>query len=256
MNISQFSPECHLLYLYFEGVPQHKKVTRKNMCELVEGLKSRDLRIYFPQYWDHETVRKFKLEFGDKIDEDDIFYYLSRLENLLLLRNEKNIHWIEKINIFHFYGLLRIFGKNNKEISISHIDNLIKHRKKKIKTLIDISALNTKYVVEERDTKNTIDIISNIEDNPGLIRDFGHYQIFYHNGIYNCINEFSMDLNKKGKVPIAHSVLALIVLSELYYKNQPEIKEMIMDRLYSHLNNKVKIKIDESSKKTQNFFSL
>lgn len=256
MDINKYSAEAHLLYLYFEGVPQHKQITEDDMRDLVDGLKKHRLKLYFSQYWDHQAVRQFKNKFATHINQDDVFYYLNKVGDLFQSRNESNIHWIEKINFFHFFGLLRIIGNKDRTSSGSYLNNFIKQREGKKKSLIDISALNTKCVIEERDAKDTVEIFNQIEQDPNLIRDFGHYQVFYHNGIYNCVNEFSFDMQKKGKVPIAHSVLALIVICDLYFKNEPELKEFIMDKLYYPLNESVKNKIDESSKKAYKFFSL
>ena len=194
-----YSPEAHLLYLYSEGVPQHNSPTEEDMINLVSGLKNKKMSIYFPQYWRHDDVITFKSKFSNDIYADDLIHYLSKVNNLLLARNDEDIHWIEKINIFHFYGLMRIFGVRDKIQSLTFINKFIDQSKYRIKSLINISAINAKSVLEERDSKDIIEVFSEFENNPYLIRDFGIYQIYYYKNIYNCINEIRNNLNHRGR---------------------------------------------------------
>jgi hypothetical protein len=240
-----FSPESHLLYLYSEGVPQHNSPTEEDMINLVSGLKKNKMSIYFSQFWRHDEVQCFKSRFSNDIIEDDLIHYLSKVNNLLLARNDEDVHWIEKINIFHFYGLMRIFGVRDKSRSLTFINKFIDQSKYRNKSLIYISAINAKSVLEERDSNDIIEVFSEFKKNPYLIRDFGIYQVYYYKNIHNCINNIRNDLNHRGKVPIPHSVLALLVVCDLLYKDESILKEEIMDELYYKLTNDVKIKIDK-----------
>jgi len=109
-RFDKFSPETRLLDLFYKGVPIPGRITINNMKKLVCGTNNSRLEIYFSCYWKHESVLELKNKYSNKMDLGKIIDYINNVHFVINERKNRETHWIERINLFHFYGLLRILG--------------------------------------------------------------------------------------------------------------------------------------------------
>lgn len=249
---SNYYPETKLLNYYCEGVPRDFDTSNLDMSKIVQALNDKKIKIYFPYYWNQHDLRNFKKKYNVQINPSLIVQVTRRLLELLINRNERSVHWIERINLFHLFGLLRIYGNINSAEVIQFVDTIISSRlKTNINNFILVSAINTKSVLEKRDLKDTTEFFNLAEHDLNIVRDFGNYQMYYHGGILNCINELQSDLGKDNKVPISNSIISLLVACDMYYGIECEYKTIIYDKLYSEIHAKAKNTIDRIYKEVQ-----
>ena len=248
MKTTDYTPESQLLYYYCEGIPRHDVISSVDIENIREDLRNRKIRLYFPFYWSHGDVRLLKKLLHEQVDPKDILYVADSISHLVLSRDESCVHWIERINLFHLYGLIRIYGASIYDEALNWIERIIKESTpSRGNALLLISAANSKAVLENRDPKDETDFFSIASAEPRVILDFGMYQIFYHGGIVPCIQELESDIKDNQKVPIPGSVLSLLVSCDVHFKHgDPKIKDRIYDQLYSRLPEKSKQAIDRA----------
>jgi hypothetical protein len=247
LQTQKFDPECRLLHLSNEGVPIPQEVPDGDMQGLVNGLKAGQCELYFSRYWTHGDVRKLRVNYLESVGIEEVLKYLAKVYYLMAKRRDEDIHWIERINLFHFYGLLRILGTSRIDVASHIIAGQIQGSKARRRTLVDVSAYNAKAVLDGKDPRDITEVLTLFEENPYLARDFGNYQIYYHGNILTCIDELADDLRSTRKVPVPHSVLALRFVAELRGEASAGLVERIMDRLYSPLPRDVKNRLDITS---------
>lgn len=241
-----YTPETQLLYYYCEGIPRHTSVSHLDMGKIIDGLNDRRLLIYFPVFWNHDEVREFKNKFSTLINPENLFFVGSKLFKLLSIRDKRCVHWIERINLFHMYGLIRIYGYMFKTNALSFLNSVYTEQSKSIKNDFSIvSAINAKSVLENRDAKDETEFFELVQKNLYLVRDYGNYQMFYYGGIIKCIHELQANLNEQKKVPVPSSVLSLLVSCDLHYGIDTDLKTKVYDELYSLMPEKTKFKIDQ-----------
>ena len=110
--MEDYTPENQLLYYYCEGVPRHESVsTEEKVRRIHEYVSAKKVGIYFPEFWNHEEVRELKILPSGLFDVDNLIAVTTKLWKVVFYRDEDSVHWVERINLFHLFGLLRIYGK-------------------------------------------------------------------------------------------------------------------------------------------------
>jgi len=245
MSRQDYTPESQLLYYYSEGVPRHAQALSEDAARLCSGIRNRKLHIYFPFFWNHDDVLALKMSRSVDFDPEKLLFVAERIAELVLSREQDHIHWIERINLFHMFGLVRIYGKRIPARSLAFLRPIGQMvPKSRTNSLFLVSAINAQSVIENRDPKDETEFFSIAEAEPSVVRDFGNYQIFYHGGIRKCIDELRSDLKACGKVPVPGSVLSLLLACDLRHGRDEDLKPMVYDALYSGLPEKTKTAID------------
>jgi len=243
------TPDTKILHYYSEGVPRGKEVSAEDMRAIITDINNTKLTMYFPQYWNHSDVRRFKALSDNDLDIESVVAVSRKLAELLLVRDSDCVHWLERVNVFHLFGLIRIYGDALNSRSLEFLTSIYSraHAKSSVSFLL-VSAINAMSVLEHRDIGDENRFFNLVRTNPSIVRDFGNYQIHYHGGIHECIQELYCDLNKRNKMPIPSSVLSLLVSCDLHYKDDPAVRQRLYDQLYSPLPTQIKDAIDRNYK--------
>lgn len=253
MTLLDYLPETQLLNYYCEGIPRHTNISPEDTKKIFDGIREKCMRIYFPIFWNHNEVSQLKRHNCSDIETDKLIAVTNKLSDLILSRDEDCVHWIERINIFHLFGLIRIYGSVIRDKSVQFLRSICSDMVKDSNAFFMVSAINAKSVLEFRDPKDERDFFDLSEKYPFIIRDFGNYQVFYYGGLQACIDELSQDLYKQNKVPIPSSVLSLLYICDLHFPNDVNIKTRIYDELYSLLPSKSKMTIDKFYNRLKQF---
>jgi len=252
--------EDHLLSLSCAGVKVPRNAGSDDMRELVEGLRAGKTLLYFPYYWNHRDVRRFLHCFHGKLSADHILRYMSDLTKMRGDREIRDLYWMERVNLFHFYGLLRILGRENRESVVRFIEKQERIRSNRLRakhserSLIDVSSYNALAVVQERDIADMTPILDMFGSHGAVLPCYGKYQMYYYGGISECISQLAADLEKSSRVAVPHSALALLlILEELDLFDKGNVHQRIMEELVARFPGNVREKIEFYSEKRRGF---
>lgn len=238
-------PELELLRLAARGIDSNLTPNEEDFKWIVNNLKNQKPVILFKWFWRHEDVDLFSKKYMKDIEARDLERYLQKLSKMLLER--KDIHWIERINLFHIYGLSRLVDK---KLGLRIIESFPFFQKKEssILTMSDLSASNASLMLKDASAKDSIKLFSSIK-NSSLLSDYGIYQIYYYKGISNLLDTLVSYLPSYKQVIIPQTIVGLfeaephsIVLSKM-------IKERIYDQLLHNLSQDVTSEIEKKDKK-------
>lgn len=195
--------------------------------KIINSLSNREFTILFPFYWNHHTVEEFRNKFKENVRYDDYSWYLNTLSEVI---KNRNIHWVEKINLFHCFGFTRYFDFDSGELISNglkvNLDNV-----KDFSSLIDISAYTWISTKQEFDYKDIIPYLKILKKNTELISAFAMYQIYYYGGVKECLNILNKYLfDSKKSIVVPHTILSLLFVERnLIFEEVREEKEMMLN---------------------------
>lgn len=238
-------PELELLRLAARGIDVNLAPNEEDFQWIVNNLKNQKPVILFKWFWRHEDVNLFSKKYMKDIEAENLELYLQKLSKMLSKR--KNLHWIERINLFHIYGLSRLVDKR---LGLKIIEKLpfFQNKENSIISMSDLSACNVSLILKDASVKDSIKLISSIK-NPSLLSDYGIYQIYYYEGISNLLDTLISYLSSSKQVIIPQTIAGLfeaephsIILSKI-------IKERIYDQLLHKFSQDVISEIEKKDKK-------
>ena len=226
-------PESTLLVLSRCGGAQKSRPTSEDFSVIVENINSGQAQILFPWFWTHEDVREFRSNWASKIDPDLLMRIIIDCHEIC---HGKSTHWVERINLFHLYGLSRMVSfASNDSAHLSHISTEL------APGLVAISAGNTQLIRRDADTTEVMRVIKMLDDRK-ISRLYAEYQLFYYGGIEKTIDVLSTYIGKNEETVIPAAIVALtrtFVMPE-------RISQAIAERLVSKLSSsKIKLQLVE-----------
>jgi hypothetical protein len=235
-------PERTLLDLAFEGVHFARCADRKSMHHLVTCLRSRRPELYFPFFWTHADVDKLEKTFLSSISVDDVIWYICALKEILGDRYPHKLHWMERSNLYHIFGLLRLVGKTDRKAALKAIRNVFGHRVvTKPKSIIDISSYSSLAILEEREAREMKGFAEKLLENPMVLRFYGSYQIYYYGGFDNCVDGLAKYASSSKQIFIPQSILSLVAIqNDIAWRTQINTVAIIKSRLFDILQPEVK----------------
>jgi hypothetical protein len=238
-------PEVGLLRLAARGVDPNLAPKDEDFQWIVNNLKNHKPVILFKWFWRHEDVDLFSTKYMKDIEPENMEWYLQKLSKMIVKR--KNLHWIERINLFHIYGLSRLVDKN---LGLKIVKNFPFFQKKEssIISMSDLSACNVSLMLRDASAKDSIKLIDSIK-NRSLLSDYGIYQIYYYEGISNLLDTLISYLSSSKQVIIPQTIAGLfeaephsLILSKI-------IKERIYDQLLHNFSQDIVSEIEKKDKK-------
>lgn len=215
----------------------------ENCSLIIKSLQERNFVILFPFYWTHKEVANFSSKYQNKINHNDLEWYLLELRNIISKRKNEEIHWIERVNFFHSIACTRFINENQvdneKLIHIMEQVSGFEIKKPKFENLVDISSYNFLCIKSDIDIENSIvtNVLHSFEDRE-LLMNYAKYQIFYYGNPINCISKMEQYINDKDmNVFVPHTLLGLKWLIKYY--NFPLLDNIEIRDLLSGLTNKL-----------------
>ncbi len=225
-------PESTLLVLSRCGGAPRSRPTSEDFSTIVEKINSGQAQIFFPWFWTHEDVREFRSNWASKIDSDLLIRIIDDCHGLC---QGKSTHWIERINLFHLYGLSRMVSLATKDSThLSHISTEL------APGLVAISAGNTQLIRGgATNTTEAMKVIKMLDDRK-ISRMYAEYQLFYYGGIEKTIDALSTYIGKNEETMIPTAIVALTRTFDISERMSQAITERLVSQL---LNSNVKLRL-------------
>ena len=240
-------PERELLDLAAEGIRIPTDSSPAAMTKLAEGLCQRRPDLYFPFFWTHIDVHRLQQKYLKNISLDDVIWYIDELFRIAGDRYPDRLHWMERSNIYHALGLLRLLGKSDRKIAIGAVQKTIAYRNSvKAKNIVGISARSTLAILEERDAEGMGNYIQDLVAVPEILRFYGSYQIYYYGGFENCITSLETYAKTSNEIFVPQSMLSLLsIRSHINLRENRNTESIVKERLFDVLRPKAKKLVEQ-----------
>lgn len=216
--------ETTVLSLANEGEVPFKAYCKEEYEILLKSLNNRDVKIHLPWFWTHEIKKEFTKSYASKLDMDSLHYIILKTENLC---SNRELHWIEKTNFFHLYGLCRVAGFSVPQDSWAN-----NFPAKTPLAFSSLSASNSMLIQNRADAKDSIRSINIIRES-NMHRAFSEYQLYYYGGLDHLISNL---------IPYLGSYKESVIPTSLYaITNTFIFSDDLRDRLYGELVDKLPV---------------
>lgn len=221
--ISRSIPEETMLTLARFGNAPKKQPDNSDFETVVSSINIAEPRIIFPWFWKHHDVFRFREQSISKIDQSKLVKIISDTCSILDFQNS---HWIERVNLFHLFGVSRLFPIVDEKL-VTLQEKTIRHVHS---GLIGVSATNANLLAKDADVKDAIMVVKKLSDE-NLKKVFAEYQIYYYDGLDNLIRVLSNYIGTPKEVLIPPTVNSIVSCLNL----RKEYTELLMDTLVSRL---------------------
>ncbi len=230
-------PERELLDLAAEGISLPTDSSPAEMKRLAEGLRQRKVDLYFPFFWTHNDVFSLHKKYLKNVSLDDVLWYFNELFRIVGDRYPDKLHWMERSNIYHTFGLIRLLGKADRKTAIRTVQKAIDHQNRdKVKSIIEISAHSTLAVLQERDAEGMKSFLEELISVPNILRFYGSYQIYYYGGFENCVTRLEKYTQTSNEIFIPQSMLSLLsIRSHINWRAKSNTESIVRERLFDAL---------------------
>ena len=220
--ISSSTPEATLLTFARFGSSPKKQPNSSDFKAVVSSINMAEPRIIFPWFWKHNDVLRFSEKFVSNIDKSKLTKIICETCNIL---NIEKSHWIERVNLFHLFGVARLIAIADEELL-----QLLENIKQVHSGLIGVSATNANLLAKNADTKDAMMVIRKLSAE-NLKHIFAEYQIYYYEGLGNLIQVLSGYIGTPKEVFIPATVNSIISS----YNLSKELTNLLMDSLVAKL---------------------
>ena len=200
--ISNSIPEETMLTFARFGNAPKKQPDNSDFESVVSSINTAEPRIIFPWFWKHNDVLRFREQSINQIDQSNLAKIIF---DTCLIMNFENNHWIERVNLFHLFGVSRLFPKIDQELLRLQESTI----KKVHSGLIGVSATNANLLAKDADAKDAIIVIQKLTAE-NLKQVYAEYQIYYYNGLDNLIRVLSSYIGTPKEVLIPATVNSII----------------------------------------------
>lgn len=240
-NFEDYNPELGLLRIASRGINLNLAPNVEDFNWIVSNLKGSKSVILFKWFWQHVDVDNFYRTFIKEIDAENLLSYIKSLQNILF--NRKKLHWVEKVNLFHTYGLTRLF--DDKKTSLEIVQNFpyFHKRNKNVNNLCDLSAYNVSLMLSDASAVDTINLFNLINDQ-NLLSDYGLYQIYYYKDISKLLEILKQYLKSSKQVIIPQTIAGIYKAEPKSILLSKKIKEKIHDEILHDLPENISIKLE------------
>ena len=202
--------ETTLLALARCGGAPFEQPNKQEFESIVSNINSRKARVYIPWFLTHERVNEFSEICKGAIDVESLYAVIRDIEARCA---RKVPHWVEKVNLFHLYGIFRILNidpyesrSNMKENSASHIPlSILSARNSKLITfpLSILSARNSQLITSRAGALESVKSID-LMNKKNLFRFFAEYQLYYYGGFEQLVLTLSkyVGTEKESIIPL------------------------------------------------------
>lgn len=222
--ISTEKPEVAALKLARCGAePPHNRPSIKVFQNVITAINTGDPRIIFPWFWRHDEVSTFREKYSSQIDQYQLFKLIYEIAKIM---DSSDPHWSERVNLFHLFGVSRLFEETDKKV----LNIQETYRKEFRYGLVAVSALNANYLSKRSDSKDAFHIINSLRES-NLVKSYAEYQLYYYNGFNNFIDSLEKYLGTFKEIMIPPSVWSIEKTFKLDSRHQEELHDKVIMRL-------------------------
>lgn len=220
--VSSPHKEATLLALARNGGSPFEQPSPEDFQRLIENINNQQILVHIPWFWRHCFVSEFSVKHVERLDIDSLFGVIIDTEKKCANRE---LHWVEKVNLFHLYGLCRIAGVEPPRDSVIYnpSDN-------NALSLSSLSAQNSRLIVNGADAKDAVRSIQYMKAN-GISRAFAEYQLFYYGGFEVLIDKLSEYVETPKESVIPTTLYALSETFDIDRDSMVDVHDRVLDRM-------------------------
>jgi len=223
-TISSEAPEIVALKLARYGAqPPQKNPSDIDFKNVLSAINSGELQIIFPWFWQHDDAIFFKEKYSDQIDQYQLFKIISETVEIM---DTSEPHWVERVNLFHLFGVSRLFEKTDR--NVLHLQET--YRTATRYGLVSISALNANYLSKHADSKDASNIIKRLEETH-LTTSYAEYQLFYYGGFANLVRALEEYIGTIKEIMVPTSIWSIKNTFKLNSLHETALQDKVVARL-------------------------
>ena len=222
--ISSEEPEMLALKLARYGAkPPQSSPSNRDFKNVLTAINAGEPQIIFPWFWRHDDVTIFKEKFSGQIDQSQLFKLISEIAHIM---DSSETHWSERVNLFHLFGVSRLFEETDKNV-LKLQDT---YRKEFRYGLVAVSALNANYLSKHADSKDASYIIKSLKE-AQLAKSYAEYQLFYYRGFDNFVDSLEKYIGTFKEIMIPPSIWSIEKTFKLDSRHETELQDKVVARL-------------------------
>jgi len=230
--LNNISSEDVLLTMSLKGYNIGLEPKTSDYENVARALKEGKVEILFGWFWTHDHVVNLQKSSFKDVSPDDIEKYLSELYRII--HKKDDLHWIERINLFHAFGLTRL---SEQKRALKMIEDKFGYKgdSRKIVNLTDVSASNVSLMLKNANSIDALHLIDTLND-AKLMALFAKYQIYYYGSKVGVLNAMKGYVGTSKEALIPHTIASMISTQRLLEQE----KEYIYDNIIYDMPLKVR----------------
>ena len=211
-------------------------VSDDDFKDLVAKIKQRHQVILFKSYWNHEVVKILSSRYINCLDDDDLGWYIRFLMSMIEKRT--NTHWIERINLFHSFGLT---ARKNPELMTRIIaEQYLPRCKGNINNFVDYSAINM-MSLSENPKFTPLAITQMLMENVQLMQGIGNYNINYYNNVIELSKILTEYIGTKKEVIVPQTIASVmsVMIGTEYDEEEIDSVQDVISKLSKNAKNTI-----------------
>ncbi|MFA7062275.1 MAG: hypothetical protein WC156_15835 [Pedobacter sp.] len=213
-------------------------VEKHDFVDVVSKIKKRQQVILFKSYWSHEAVKTLSSDYLDNLNDEDLKWYIHFL--LSMVESRINTHWVERINIFHSFGLAA--RKNSQFMSNIIREKYLPRCNNKINNFVDYSAINM-VSFSGNSIFSSFAIIEKLMENIKLMQGIGNYNINYYGNVIELSNVMRSYLGTSKESIVPQTIAS--TLSAMIGTDYDEEEVDSVQDLLSRLDKRTRVRINK-----------
>jgi len=243
-KVVDYQPEVGLLGLASRGINMNLSPTIDDFQLIVESLKRKKMGVLFKWFWKHSDVVRFAEEFMREVGAENLNWYLYELTKITA--RKESLHWLERINLFHTYGLSRLIDKDS-GLKIMRSFPFFARGTKLIASLSDLSACNVSLMLNDADSIESLHLLDLFSDR-SLLAQYGLYQIYYYGGISELIDTLGKYVSSPKEVIVPQTIAGLFEAEPRSLLLADSVRDRIYDEILGLMPRKVLKTIEKMDK--------
>lgn len=244
----ELQPEIELLKIAVHGIDTNLSPSKKDFQEIIDNIASKKVSILFKWFWRHSDVVEFSKFIQNNINQDNLNWYVNKL--IEFTSHNRPLHWLERINLFHSFGLCRLIDNTDQKKRLKTIEKVacVGRKDCQIKSLSDISAYNIALILKHADSSDSLEIFTKVNSS-SLLSIYSAYQIYYYDGFENLLNFLQEYTDSPKQVIIPQTIAGLFLSEPSSVLLSKKSRERIYDDILGRMPKKVKTSLEKLDKK-------
>ena len=234
------SPQSTAIALQRLGLEIFPKPTAERIHTIVREINERRVKIHFPDFWPRHYVQEYREYIQLYLDDDALSYVIDAVRERCTGRS---LHWIEEINLFRLYGLVRFKSSINPHKFISG------DGPKELAFPL-ISACNSLIIQQPDNNRLILNTVTRLLENR-LSRQHAEFTVRYYGGIESTLNGLQDYVGTPRESTIPVTLSALLSTFSISISQAEFVVESVIGRLPLNLQNAIhkRVSIAKQTKK-------
>ena len=220
----QQTPTSTAIALQRLGLQIFQEPTAELINTVVSEINERRVKIHFPDFWPRHSVQQYRGHIQSHLNDDALSFVINAVRERCTGRN---LHWIEEINLFRLYGLVRF------KSSMDPHKFILENGPKELAFPL-LSACNSLIIQQPDNNRLVINTVTRLLENQ-LSRQHAEFTIRYYGGIENTFNDLGAYVGTPRESTIPVTLSALLSTFAISKSQSDFVFGTVIDRLPAKL---------------------